>query len=80
MKHKDYVHKLNTYVVNQADAASCTLAEKALPSGQSLYDSLEIFFYIEHEVKHMFTIPVDLPMMLSLRLLPKVVRKGIQPR
>jgi len=57
MKHKDYVHKLNTYVVSQANAYLSTSAEKSLPSGQSLYDSLENLFYIEHEVKHLFTIP-----------------------
>jgi len=58
MKHKDYVHKLNTYAVNQANASSSTSGKKALPSGQSLYDSLENLFYIEHEVKHLFTIPL----------------------
>jgi len=57
IKHKDYIHKLNTYVVNQANAYSSTSGERALPSGQSLYDSLESLFYIEHEVKHLFTIP-----------------------
>jgi len=57
MKHKDYVQKLNTYVVNKATASSSTSAEKSLPSGQSIYDSLENLFYIEHEVKHLFTIP-----------------------
>jgi len=55
MKNKDYVRKLNA--TNQANASSSTSGEKALPSGQSLYDSLENLFYIEHEVKHMFTIP-----------------------
>lgn len=57
MKHKDYVHKLNTFFVNQASASSSTSTEKVLPSGQSLYDSLENLFYIEHEVKHLFTTP-----------------------
>ena len=57
MKHKDYVRKLNTYASNQDNASSSTLGEKALPSVQSLYDSLENLFYIEHEVKHLFTIP-----------------------
>ena len=57
MKHKDYVYKLNTYVVDQTNASSSTSGEKALPSGQALYDNLENLFYIEHEVKHMFTIP-----------------------
>ena len=55
MKQKDYAHKLNTFAVNQANASSSTSTEKALPSGQSLYDSLENLFYIEHEVKHLFT-------------------------
>lgn len=57
MKHKDYVHKLNIFSLNQVSASSSTSTEKALPSGQSLYDSLENIFYIEHKVKHMFTIP-----------------------
>jgi len=57
MKHKDYIHKLNTFSVNQSSASSSTSIEKALPSGQSLYDSLENLFYIKHEVKHLFTTP-----------------------
>jgi len=28
---------------------------KALPIGKVLYDGLENLFYIEHEVKHLFT-------------------------
>jgi len=57
MNHKDYVHKLNTYAINQANASSSTSGETALPSSQSLYDCPENIFYIEHEVKHLFTIP-----------------------
>jgi len=57
MKHKDYVHKLNTYAIDQVNASSSTSGEKALPSSQALYDSLENLLYIEHEVKHLFTIP-----------------------
>jgi len=60
MEHKDYVYKLNTYVVNQTNTSSSTSGEKALPSTQALYDSLENLFYIEHEVKHLFTIPPNL--------------------
>ena len=46
MKRKDYIHKLNTFSVSQASAPSSTSTEKALLSGQSLYDSLENLFYI----------------------------------
>ena len=44
MKHKDYIHKLNKFSINQASASSSASTEKALPSGQSLYDSLENLF------------------------------------
>ena len=57
MKHKDYIHQLNTFYVNQASASSSTSTQKALPSGQSLYDNMENLFYIEHGVKHLFTTP-----------------------
>lgn len=56
-KHKDYVHKLNTYAIDQVNSSTSASGEKALPSGQALYNSLENLFYIEHEVKHLFTIP-----------------------
>ena len=55
MKHIDYVDKLNKYVGNQASSSSA-VGVKALPTGRVLYDSLENLFYIEHEVKHIFTI------------------------
>lgn len=54
MKHADYVHKLNTYVVDQVNSSTSAAGVKALPTGQSLYDNLESLFYIEHEVKHPF--------------------------
>jgi len=57
MRHVDYTHKLNKYSVDKVNASSSTSAEKALPSSQALYDKLENLFYIEHEVKHVFTIP-----------------------
>jgi len=57
MRHIEYMQKLNKYVVDQVNASSSTSTEKALPSRQALYDKLEILFYIEHEVKHLFTIP-----------------------
>jgi len=57
MRHVDYMHKLNKYASNQVNASSSTSAQKELPSGQALYDKLENLFYIEHEVKHLFTIP-----------------------
>ena len=54
MKHADFVHKLNTYVVDQVNTLTSASGEKALPLGQSLYDNLENLFYIEREVKHLF--------------------------
>ena len=56
MSHVAYVHRLNTYVDSQAIASLGSAGEKALPSRQSLYDNLENFFFIEHEVKHLFTV------------------------
>ncbi len=55
MKHIDYVDKLNKYAGNQASLSSSAAWVKALPTGRVLYDSLENLFYIEHEVKHLFT-------------------------
>lgn len=57
MKHIDYVHKLNKYITDQITSSTSASGVKALPSGQALYDSLENLFYIEHELKHLFTIP-----------------------
>ena len=54
MKHADYVHKLNTYALDQAGSSASTAGVKELPTSQSLYDNLENLFYIEHEVKHLF--------------------------
>lgn len=56
MTHANYAHKVNTYVTNQITASSSASEERALPSGQNLYDSLENLFYIEHEIKHLFTV------------------------
>ena len=56
MKHIDYTHKLNKYVADQIASSTSASETKALPSGQALYDNLENLFYIEHEVKHLFTI------------------------
>lgn len=56
MKHVDYIHKLNKYVVDQASSSTSASGTKALPTGRVLYDNLESLFYIEHEVKHLFTI------------------------
>jgi len=52
MNHGDYVEKLHKQAKSQA--SSSTL--KALPTGKVLYDGLENLFYIEHEVKHLFTV------------------------
>lgn len=57
MKHVDYAHKLNKYAADQITSSTSTSGGKALPSRQSLYGNLENLFYIEHEVKHLFSIP-----------------------
>lgn len=54
LRQIEYAHKLNKHVVDQVNASSSTPEEKALPSGQTLYNNLENLFYIEHEVKHLF--------------------------
>lgn len=51
MKHEDYIDILHQQARNQASSS----AVKALPIGKVLYDGLENLFYIEHEVKHLFT-------------------------
>ena len=56
MSHAAYVHRLNTCVDSQATTSSSSAGEKALPSGQSLYENLENLFFIEHEVRHLFTV------------------------
>lgn len=56
MSHGAYVHRLNTCVDTQGTTSSISTGEKALPSGQSLYDNLETLFFIEHEVRHLFTV------------------------
>lgn len=50
MKHVDYTHKMNKYIIDQTIASTSVSRERELPSGQSLYDNLENLFYIEHEV------------------------------
>lgn len=59
MTHKNSAHKVNTYVTDQITASSSTSEERTLPSGQSLYDSLENMFYIEHEIRHLFVVQPD---------------------
>jgi len=54
MKHADYIHKLNTYAIDQVYSSTSASGVKVLPTGQNLYDKLENLFYIEHEVKHLF--------------------------
>jgi len=56
MTNADYVYRLNSDVDNQVMASSSSVGEKALPSGHSLYDNLENMFFIEHEVRHIFTV------------------------
>jgi len=48
----DYINKLHQQAESQASSSSA----KALPTGKVLYDGLENLFFIEHEVKHLFTI------------------------
>jgi len=52
MFQDDYVSKLHQQANNQANSS----AVKALPIGRVLYDGLENFFYIDHEVKHLFPV------------------------
>ena len=56
MSHAAYVHRLNTCMDTQATTSSSSTGEKALPSGHSLCDNLETLFFIEHEVRHLFTV------------------------
>ena len=56
LRQVEYTHKLDKHAANQVNASLSTSAEKALPSGHTLYNNLENLFYIEHEVKHLFTI------------------------
>jgi len=51
MAQEDYVDKLNKLARSEAS----TSRVKSLPTGKVLYDGLENLFYIEHEVKHLFT-------------------------
>jgi hypothetical protein len=51
MTHDDYIEKLHKQAKSQASSSTV----KALPTGKVLYDGLENLFYIEHEVKHLFT-------------------------
>lgn len=60
LRQVDYTHRLNKHATDQANASSSTPVEKALPSGQTLYNNLENLFYIEHEVKHLFTVQPNL--------------------
>jgi len=52
MNHEDYIEKLPKQTKSQASSSTM----KALPTGKVLYDGLENLFYIEHEVKHLFTV------------------------
>ena len=51
MSQYDYIERINKLARSQAS----TSGVKSLPNGKVLYDSLENLFYIEHEVKHLFT-------------------------
>ena len=52
MTHGDYVEKLHKQDKSQASTSKMI----ALPTGKVLYDGWENLFYIEHEVKHLFTV------------------------
>jgi len=56
LRQVQYTHRLNKHDADQVNASSSSSTEKSLPSGQSLHDNLENLFYIEHEVKHLFTV------------------------
>lgn len=51
MNQDDYIERLNKLAKSQAS----TSGVKSLPTGKVLYDSLENLFFIEHEVKNLFT-------------------------
>lgn len=51
MKHEHYIEILHKQSRSQASSSTV----KALPTRKVLYDGLEKLFYIEHEVKHLFT-------------------------
>jgi len=56
LRQAEHQLRLNKYATDQLNASSSTPVEKTLPSGQTLYNNLENLFYIEHEVKHLFSI------------------------
>jgi len=51
MTQEDYIKRLNKHAKSQASSSGV----KAIPTGKVLYNGLENLFYIEHEVKHLFT-------------------------
>lgn len=50
MTQLDYVDRLRKLAKEQASS----LAMKALPTDEVLYDTLEKLFFLKHEVKHLF--------------------------
>jgi len=56
LSHEQYANRVNSYASNQMTASSSTSEETVPPFGQSLYDKLEILFYIEHEINHLFNV------------------------
>ena len=59
LTHEQYATRVNNYVTNQLTASSSSPTEAGPPSGQTLYDKLENLFYIEHEVNHLFEMPLN---------------------
>ena len=55
MDLESYVEKLDKHADNQA-SSSTSSSIAALPTGKNIHDRLEILFYLEHEVKHLFPI------------------------
>lgn len=51
MTQEDYIERLH----KQSKSQASSLGVKALRIGKVLYDSHENLFYIEHEIKHLFT-------------------------
>ena len=51
---ESYIKKLDLHALNLANYFA-TSSQETLPTGKNLYDRLENLFYLEHEVKHLFS-------------------------
>ena len=50
MRHEDYVKKLREVAKETSHISSM----KSIPTGKVLLETLEKFFYLQHEVNHLF--------------------------